>query len=181
MRDEFGRNVQLPAEFAHIGDARGHHRRVANADPAAGHVAEGRVRDVVFGREPEHVARARAAQVDHAIGAAHVLERDRAVARHMSSDPAAVAYAEPGAGHDIERTFRGLHDREIGLDAALGIEKLGVDDSALALVDVAGGEPLQGAQRALARDLEFRERRHIDQRDAFADRLVLAADDRSKR
>ncbi len=87
-----------------------------------------------------------------------------------------VANAEAAAGDDIETVVGDAHDRQIGLDAATLVAELRVRGAARRLVEIVGGDALQGGERARAAHLKFRERALIDQRHALADRLVLGAD-----
>ena len=63
-------------------------------------------------------------------------------------DPAHVAHAEGAAGHHVEAVLVEPGEGEVGFDAAALVAQLRVDERALRLVEVVGGQPLQGGEGA---------------------------------
>ena len=94
----------------------------------------------------------------------------------MPLDRRAVAHAERAAGDEIEAIVGEPRDRHVGFDAAALVAELRVDDRADRTIEIVDGEPLQQRERARSAHLVFRERAHVDQRDALAHRAMLGAD-----
>ena len=77
--------------------------------------------------------------------------------------------------HDEILGLTGAGDREVGFDAAAGIEPLRVDDLADGNVDLIVAGPLQQGAGVAAGDEELGEARLVEQADALAHRHVLLA------
>jgi len=109
-------------------------------------------------------------------GRGQLLHGDRAVGRQVLPDPAHVAHAEGAASHHVEAVLVESREGEIGFDAAALVAELGVDQRTLQLVEVAGGQPLQGGEGAGARDLVLGKGTLVDQHGTLAGGAAFGAD-----
>ncbi len=66
-----------------------------------------------------------------------------------------------------------MDERDVGLDAALGVAQLGIDGLARRAGKIIRGNVLERCERALAGDLELGEGRLVDQCRALADGAVF--------
>src|SRR5262249_5798419 len=80
MHPVLGRDMQLPAQLAHIGHAQGQHGRPADSNVAGAQIWRGVVRDIVGRHRLEDITRARAPQPDHRAAGGNVVQVDRAIA-----------------------------------------------------------------------------------------------------
>ena len=173
------RDVELPAELADVGDARGEDGGARDLDLATGEEAEAGVADVVGGERGDDVAGAGAPDADGGDVVGEVGEGRRARLRQVAGEPGAVGHAVRAAGDDPEVVLAQAHHGEVGAEAALGVEDRGVDD--LADGDVALGHAggLHDLERLGALDVEEAERRQVDDRGRLAHAQVLGVDDRA--
>ena len=81
----------------------------------------------------------------------------------MAQDPGEIVRGEAGAGDDVVGVRGETRHREVALDAALGVQHLGVDDAAGRACDVAGADPGQHRLGILPDQQELRERAGIEQ------------------
>ena len=84
------RHVQLPAEVAHVGDARGQHPQRVDLDRPAAAEAEALVGDVVAGHRAQDVTRARPPEAERRPGGGQVGDLGGAVLRQAVGEPLAV-------------------------------------------------------------------------------------------
>ena len=101
VRGLLGRNVELVAELAHIGDADAQRARKADVDLARGAERECLVGEVGAGQRLQQLARARALHVDLAISRGHVGDDRLRVAGNVAPHPG-LGMAVHGVGHDDE-------------------------------------------------------------------------------
>ena len=119
----------------------------------------------------------RAPEADHAQLLRHVADRDGRIAvARMMLQPAAVGVDRAGAGDDAEAILGQPRHRDVGEDAAAGVEHLRVDDCADRPVDAVAAGALQQREGAGALDRRLAERRHVDDAGPLAERRVLGAE-----
>ena len=169
------RHVELPAQLADVGDPGGEHRQVAELDGAAGQEREAGVRDVVVGEAAEDVAGLRPPQPDR--GERRGLVDDLGVAFEVVGEPLEVGHAVRAARDDAVAVVRQAHHREVGAEAALGVEHRRVDHAALADLGLRHDDLLHRLRRTGPDDVEDRERGQVHDARALAHREVLRVDD----
>src|SRR3954452_14777488 len=91
----------------------------------------------------------------------------------MLADPGEVVLPECGARDDAEAIIGQPRDREVALDPAALVEHLGIGDGADGASDQVGAQRLEERGRALAADVDLRERRFVEDRDRLTTRAVL--------
>ncbi len=106
------------------------------------------------------------------------VDRDRAVAGSVLPDPGEIVPAEGRAGDDPEAIGREPRDREVAFDPAPRVQHLRVRDRADVPRNTVVAEPLEQLRGALARYLDLRERRLVEERRGLATGAVLGADRR---
>ena len=153
------RAVQLPAQLAHVRDAQGPDRHVADDDLPHGGVREGQVR---CGQRGQQRARVRAPQPEARPRARDVGDVDVERAR-VPPQPAQVVRTERRARHHDVGAGGDARDRHVHLDAAALVERLGVDDRAGRPVEVAREHVCAEPGGVGSRDLDLRERRLVEQ------------------
>ena len=94
----------------------------------------------------------------------------------MHAQPGQVVADEGRAGDHPEELRAQARDGQIGLDAAAGIEELGVGGAAHRLVHIGIRHPLQQRQGTRAADLDLAEGGQIEEGHALAGGLVFLAD-----
>src|SRR5712692_3799636 len=109
-------------------------------------------------RSRELLARARAHQAEHRVGAGHLGHGGAGARGQVAPDPVEIARALRGAGHDEVGVGGEPRDRQVALEAAALVEHRGVDHAAGRNVHVVGAEPLQHRLRVRALELELGER-----------------------
>ena len=114
------RHVELPAEVADVGDARGEHAQRAHLDRAAGGEREALVREVVAREARRDVARARAPEAERAPARGEVDDL-RAAGAGVVGVPLEVRHAVGAAGDDAEVLVAEAHDGQVGAEAAVGV------------------------------------------------------------
>ena len=93
----------------------------------------------------------------------------------MAVQPGEIALHGRRGRDDQEGGFRQAGDRQVRLDAAAGVEPLGVDQPARLDRDIVAANPVQDRFGIPPLDPELAEGGHIEQADALADRHVLVA------
>ena len=165
--------IQLPAELADVGDPQRETGHGAHGQLAGTHVGEcqllrrQRLEDRPGARSPEPEARVpRGDVLDlHSIGCVH-------------ADPGEVVPSESRPRHDAEALLREPRDGEIALDPTTLVEHLRVRDRPDVARDPVVTEPLEEVGCLLARDLDLRERRLVEERSCGATSDVLCSDRR---
>ncbi len=154
---ELGRDIQLPPQLAHIGDAEG--VRLAVADLDLLRRAEGeRVVGKIGGADLlQQLARARPHDRQHAEARGHVHGDDTRIGRQIVLDPGQVAHLAGRGGHRHKAVLGQARDGQIRFDTAAFVEKLGVDDLPYRHFHVVGRDALQLARRIRPLDHEFGE------------------------
>ena len=171
-RRELRRDVQLPAQLAHVGDARGPHRGRGEPDLPRGAEGEALVGQVGVGQAREERPRARAHHAHHGVGRGHVGEHGARVAE-VPADPGGIVGGGRGCRHDEVRVFGKAGHRQIALDAAARVQHGGVDDPTGRDIDVVGAEPLQHGRRVRSFQAELGERGLVEEADRLAHGPVL--------
>ena len=125
---ELDRHVELPAQLAHVGAARGQHRAVADPDLADGGEGKALVGEV----GAAHLLQQRAAfgphHRQHGPRAGHVGERDMGILVDVAARASRhVAHRLGRAGDDQELVARQPRDGEIALEGAALVQDAGVD------------------------------------------------------
>ena len=156
-------DVELPAEFTDVGDARCPHQAVAQFDLAAGRERERLVGQVRRRQGLQKGARVRPHQGDHAHRRGHVRGDAVRVRRNVRLEPVEVPHFACGGGDDQEAVFGQARHREIRLDAAALVQPLCVDDAAGLHIDLVGADPAEHPGRVPALQAELRERRLVEQ------------------
>ena len=118
VRRLLGRDVELVAELAEVGDADAQHAREADVDLARGAERERLVRQVGAGDRLQQLARARPLHVDLRVAGGHVGDEGVRVVRDVAPHPG-LDVAVRGVGRDDpEALVVELGDGEVGLELA---------------------------------------------------------------
>ena len=174
---ELGGDVQLPAQFAHVGDTAGAHPCVAEVDLTRPAEREGLVGKAVgrrrAGQRLQQVARVGAHHTEHRVRRGDVGGHHPRLGGKVILEVAEVAHLRGRCGHDQVAIGRQPSDGEIGLDAAALVEPLGVDDLADGHGHIVRADPVQHCLGIGAFQLELAERRLLEHADCVAHRMML--------
>src|SRR5271165_2359582 len=140
---ELGRDVQFPAELAHVGDPGRADRGVAEVDLAARAEREGLVAEITAGEPGQQVTRSRAHDPVYGVLRGDVHQRGVQVCGHPPRDVVLVAFGGCRAADQQERISREPGDGDVGLVGAVSVQHPGVDGPARGDRDVGGAQPLQ--------------------------------------
>ena len=178
------RHVELPAELADVGDARGEHGDAGggpgrHGDLAARQEPEAGVGDVVIGQRGEDVAGPWTPDPDRGHVVGEVGERGLLVVGQPAGEPRPVGHAVGSAGDDPEVVRTEAHHRQVGPEAALRVEDRGVDHLADRDVALRDAGALDDGERGRSRDVEEAEGRQVDHCPRLAHPEVLGVDDRA--
>ena len=108
----------------------------------------------------------------------HVCDVHRPVVGGMLANPREVVLPERRARHDAEPVLGKPCDGEVALDPATAVEHLGVGHAPDLAGDAVRAEPFEELGRPLARHVDLRERRLVEERRRLAAGDVLGADRR---
>ena len=170
---ELRRAIELPAELAHVGHAKGQTRNRPNRELARAHVPK---RELVGRRRLQDLASRGPPETDAGELRRHVLHQHGAVIRRVLADPGQIMSAEGRAGNDAEAILCEPRDREVALDPAARVEHRGVGDLTDLTRDPVVADTFQERRRALARNVDLREARLVEERRALTAGAVLGSD-----
>ncbi len=169
-----GRDIQLPAQFAHIGHTVGASESHADLDLAGHAEGMGLVREIIGRHQRHQFARTRPHEGQHGLARGHVGD-DHAVFALMTAQPGQVAL-QGRAGDDEEKGgFRQSRHGQVALDPAARVQHLRIDDPARGNVHVVTAEILQERQRVRPLDPDLAEARHVEQAHALTQGHMLGA------
>ncbi len=169
---ELRRDVELPAQLADVGDPQRAYERGAELDLLGRAEGERVVAEVRRGELGEEVAAARSHDGDRGETRRDVGGPGAGVA-DRGAKPSEVAPAGGGPGDDEVLVLSGSGHREIGLDAAVVVAPLRVDDPADLDVDVVGRDVVQHGGRIRPADDVLRVAAEVEEPDRVAHRPVL--------
>ena len=162
---ELGRDVQLPAELADVGHARGPDEGEAEVDLARGPERERLVREVGVRHRGEQLARARAHDADHRLGRGDVGRPSTCASGAISRRSQSRSRIVWVPGRDDQEPVLGqAGDGDVRLDAAALVEPLRVDDPARLDRDVGRADPSELALGVAALDEDLAERGLVEER-----------------
>ena len=163
VRCELGGDIELPAQFAHIGDAAGPHAGITHFDLLRGAEREGGVGQVLARHLLQQRPRLRSHHRDHRQPRCDVGRHAMRVRRRVALQPGHVARLGCGTGNDKELVVLKPGHRQVGLDAATLVQPLGIDNAPRLHVDVRCRNAVQHLQRIAALDRVFGEARLIEE------------------
>ena len=168
---ELDRGVELPAEFADIGQTRGAHGRVTEIDLLRGAEGKRGIGKVGVGDALQQLARTRPHDRQHREHRRDVGHLDVHRCRQCGDrapDHVAIAHRLCAAGDDQVLVMIETSDREVALIAATLVEHAGIDRAAGLARDIVGDQPLQHGVRVAALHEQLRERTHVEHGHRFA-------------
>ena len=171
--DVLGRDVQLPAQLADIGDPHRPCVRVADIDLAAGAEGKGRVGEVGVADPFEQCPGVGPHHGEHAGARGHIGHVNLRAIAQVPLDPGEVAGLRGRRRHHQIAIVREPGDGEVRLDPAPLVEELRVDDLARRHGDIVGAEALQLALRIRSLHQVFGEEAHVEDADRVAHGAVL--------
>ena len=172
-RRELGRDVELPAKLAHVGNARRAGVGVAKLDLPAAAEGKGLVGEVVGAQRLQQVPRKGAHDAEHGEARGHIGEHRVRALGDVALEPEGIPHLELAGGHDQIVVVCEPCDGEIGLDAARIVEPLRVDDAAGRHVHLVGGNPAQHPRGVPALEAELGEGGLVEQAHPVTHRAVL--------
>ena len=172
-----GRDVELPPELAHVGDAARAYARVADLDLARPTEGMGFVRQIGAGHRGQQRAALRTHHAEHGdargdIGRGAVQRR---VIVQVAGQPSEIAGLADRRSDDEVARLGEPRDGEVGLDAAAIVEPLRVDDAAHRHIHLAGREAVEHRTGVPALDEVLGEAGLVEERDIVAHRAALGA------
>ena len=173
-RHEFGRDVQFPTKLANIGDARGAHDGIAEFDLLAGRERKGLVRQVIRAERLQQRPGIGAHDRDDPHARGDIGQDRMSISVDMALKPIEIARFGFGTCHDQKRRRAQPSHRQIGLDTALLVQPLRINQLARRDIDVIGANPVEHAHRIAALQPELCKARLIEQANRFAHRLAFS-------
>src|SRR5215207_8677868 len=168
------RNIDLPPELPHVGDAQRGDRNLAQVRPPGVEETKRLVRKVILGEALHQISSRRTPHPDATGTTGDVPHPHRAVLRQVALHPLDVPRpVEP----QLEVVLPEASNGYVAPDAARLVEHQRVGYLAHGFVELAGGQSLEELQGAGARDLRLLERGHVEEGDPLAGCKVLRPDD----
>ncbi len=142
--------VDLPSEFAHVGQSHGGHGDPADARLLGAEVPQGIVREVVVAGCRDHFTGQRPPQTDAAGPAGGIPDLNPPAGRSAVGLGLGLArevgQVDIAVRPDLEQVLLQTGDRDVTADPALVVQEQRVGDSAGLFVQVVGAQPLQESQ-----------------------------------
>ena len=167
-----GGNIELPTEFAHVTHPVGEDFDSGDLDALVRGEWECVVTHVGTGQRPDEVASVGTHDRDTCVLFGHVGDR-RVLSNNCASQRVEVALASACSADDPEGVLRDTADGQVGFDAAMVVQPLGVNRCADVGVDSACGEVVQDVASVGARHLELGEGREVEHANRFANSGVF--------
>ncbi len=171
----FDGRVNLPAQFAGIGDAQRQRRHTLDVQRTHAVEGEGGVRYVLLAQLLQDIACPRPPEAERRVLAAHVANVHGAAGGRMLANPGQVVRPHAAAGQNPEAVVLQAADGQVGHDAAAAVAERGVDHRTDRAVDAVGGDRLQEAQRPWPADLDLGKGAQVEQPAAGARRQMFGA------
>ena len=169
--------VQLPAEFSDVGDARRENAKRSHLDHAAAAEREALVRHVCSGERLHDRSGVRTPHSQRRHRGGQILQLRRPVGRQVIGEPLSIRHPVRTTGDDAEMVRSQSHDRQVGAEPASRGEHRGVDHLADGNVHLTHSAGLHHVQGARPDDVEDRERRQIDHARGLAHLQMFRVDD----
>ena len=171
MGRKFGRDIELPAQFADIGDAARSDPGIADlhllrCSKGKGFVGEIHARELLQERPAMG-----AHQCEHRQARSDIRRDAMRIIRRIRREPGEIASLRHRTRDDHEFVGGEAGDGEIGLDAPPLIAPLRIDDAVLINIDVIGRDLVQHLHRVLALDEIFGKTRLVEEGDLGLERL----------